>query len=363
MTRTHAPRASVVLAVYNGERFLRAALDSVLRQTFDDLELIVVNDGSTDSSREIVAEYDDPRIRLIDNPHNLGLTPSLNRGIAAARGEFIARLDADDVATPDRLARQVAFLDRNPDVALVGSWYRNIDEHGRRLARGQFPLQHTQLRWSMMFYCPFTHSAATWRREAVAAAVGEYDPAFAYAMDWEYWARIAGRLGVANIGRVLTHYRLGPHSMSANHPRVLAEIDAARAASMRVVFGDAAEPWIAEAARLAALVDGWPVGSDARDIRASVDAVLRLHDAFTDHLALAGREREAQQRWVRAWTARRLLTAGRKAHLAGRGGHGRLLLAEAARVHPRALLTVNAGRYFAARMIAAASRRGAHAGQ
>ena len=111
-----APRVSVVMAVHDGERYVGAAVDSILTQKFRDLELIVVDDGSTDRSPEIVREHADPRVRLIANGRNLGLAPSLNVGLAEARGEFVARLDADDVAMPHRLARQVEFMDANPHV-------------------------------------------------------------------------------------------------------------------------------------------------------------------------------------------------------------------------------------------------------
>jgi len=348
-----SPRVSVVLAVYNGQRYLHEALASILDQTFSNFEFIVVNDGSTDGSRDIVLASTDSRIRLLDNPVNLGLTRSLNRGIAAARGEFIARLDADDAATPDRLARQVAFLDQHRHVALVGSWCRNMDENGRRLGRDRNPLDHTLLRWTLMFYCPFTHSAMMWRRKRVTDTVGLYDEAFAYAMDWEYWSRIASRMQVENIGRVLTHYRLGSHSMTTNHPRVETETAAAREASLRAVFGEDAAPWIEEAPRLFPLIDGWPPDTDRRSLRAAVDTVTRLHEAFLGRLVVTGRERTEQQRHFRRWLARRLLITGRNAHLADRAELGRLLFREARRVYAPALLTVGGGRYLATRMLCA----------
>jgi hypothetical protein len=357
------PRVSVVLAVYNGEEFLRETIASVLAQTFRDFEFVVVNDGSTDASRDVVLSFGDPRIRLLDNPRNLGLTPSLNRGIGEARGEFIARIDADDVAAVSRLARQVRHLDRHPEVALVGSWYREIDGAGRRRSRGQFPLDHTELRWSLMFYCPFTHSAMMWRRVPVTDAVGLYDPAFTYAMDWEYWARIASRLRVGNVGAVLTRYRIGPHSMSSNHARVLEEIELARIAAIRSVFDADASPWIAQGPVLFPVVDGWPEPAGASQVRASVDAARRMHAAFTARLELHGAALDMQQRWIRSWLARRLMTSGRKAHLAGRTEHGRLLFAEARRLDPRSVMTINCGRYFVARALDAGRRATRRHGQ
>src|SRR5690606_37374672 len=127
------PRVTVLLAVHNGERYIQEAIDSILAQTFGDFELLIVNDGSTDATRDLVLSYSDDRIRLVDNDHNIGLPKSLNRGLRLAKGRYIARLDADDISEPDRLAAQVSFLQANPDVAMVGSWYRKIDGEGNTL--------------------------------------------------------------------------------------------------------------------------------------------------------------------------------------------------------------------------------------
>src|SRR4051794_29608800 len=120
------PKVTVLLAVYNGERYLREAIDSILGQTFQDFEFLIINDGSTDSTREIILSYHDPRIRLVDNEDNIGQTRSLNRGLALAAGQFVARQDADDISEPERLASQVAFLEIHPEVVLLGTWYRKI---------------------------------------------------------------------------------------------------------------------------------------------------------------------------------------------------------------------------------------------
>jgi len=342
------PRVSVILAVYNGERFLSAAIGSILRQTFGDFEFIIVNDGSTDRSREIALSYGDSRVRLLDNPRNIGLTRSLNRGVAAARGNFVARLDADDLATPDRLARQIAFLEQQPDISAAGTWCDTIDEHGRRLGRNKNPINHEFLRWSLIFYCPFTHSSMLWRRQTVAETVGEYDSSFAYAMDWEYWSRIASKLRVANIPRVLTHYRVGAHSMTANHPSAWKEIRAAREASLRAVFGGDAERWIAESARLFTWTDGWPEDTGQGHVRESIEVLGKLHEDFVDRLEITGRALDAHARFVREWMAKSLLAAARKSHLAGQTRLGRVLFSESIRVHALALLSRSSGRYFTA---------------
>jgi glycosyltransferase involved in cell wall biosynthesis len=242
-----APRVSVVMAVHDGERFVCAAVDSVLTQKFRDLELIVVDDGSTDRSAEIVREHPDPRVRLVANGRNLGLAPSLNVGLAEARGEFVARLDADDVAMPQRLARQVAFMDANPRVALLGSWYTEMAADGTPGAQVKIPTQHWDLRWHMCLYCPFAHSAVLWRRTLVAERVGQYDERLAYSMDYDLWRRIAERLEVANLPESLLLLR-------------------AHAQSMTATYGERAREGLRMQAAYAARLLGWPAAeSDSHE--------------------------------------------------------------------------------------------------
>jgi len=122
------PTVSVLMPVFNGEQFLRPAMNSILNQTFTDFEFIIVDDGSTDHSREILNSYTDSRVRLICNESNIGLTDSLNRGLEAASGNYIARMDQDDISLPERLAKQVAFMDSHPEVGVCGTWAKDIDQ-------------------------------------------------------------------------------------------------------------------------------------------------------------------------------------------------------------------------------------------
>ena len=126
---SESPKVTAVIPVYNREKYLRGAIESILAQTFTDFELLVIDDGSTDGSREAIRSYHDPRIRLMCNETNQGIPKTRNRGIQFARGEYLAFLDSDDWAYPERLAKQVAFLDSHPDYAAVGAW---IDVDGRR---------------------------------------------------------------------------------------------------------------------------------------------------------------------------------------------------------------------------------------
>jgi glycosyltransferase involved in cell wall biosynthesis len=243
------------MAVYNGERYVAEAVQSVLAQRFGDLELIVVDDGSTDRSATIVRELDDGRIRLLSNDVNVGLARSLNRGLADARGELVARLDADDVATLDRLDRQVEFFDANPAVALAGSWYTDLDFEGRATVH-ELPVEHWDLRWTLCLYCPFVHSAMMWRRTVVADHVGAYDEGLAYSMDFDLWVRIAARLRVANVPAPLVRIRSHPGSMTAT-------------------FGVRTREGLRMRAAYAATLLGWDDAEESQEQR--VDRLYRLH--------------------------------------------------------------------------------------
>ncbi|MEA5567041.1 glycosyltransferase family 2 protein [Anabaena sp. UHCC 0399] len=214
-------KVTVLMPVYNGELYLREAIDSILDQTFQDFEFLIINDGSTDSTREIICSYDDPRIRLIDNDYNLGLTRSLNKGLKLAEGEFIARQDADDISEPERLAKQVAFLETHPEVALVGTWYKDIDPQGSLIGECNLPCNSIQIRWDILFYCPFVHSGIMFRKYTIGKHIGFYNEAFSYAQDYDLWWRIARHLQVANLNEYLIKLRINPCSMTATYGNIV----------------------------------------------------------------------------------------------------------------------------------------------
>ena len=124
------PRVSVILPAYNAEAYLKEAIDSILNQTFPDFQLIVINDCSTDGTEEIIRQYADPRLVPVKNEKNLGIAATLNRGLSLAQGDYIARMDADDISLPHRLERQVAYLDAHPDIAVLGTNVETFDENG-----------------------------------------------------------------------------------------------------------------------------------------------------------------------------------------------------------------------------------------
>jgi glycosyltransferase involved in cell wall biosynthesis len=178
------PLVSVLLAVHDDKRFLRQAVDSVLAQTLADLELILVDDGSA----EPVESFDDARVRVVRNDTQLGLAASLNRGLDAAAGKFVARLDADDVALPHRLERQIARLAGR--TAAVGSAVVDVDEHGGRGRTHVMPEGAVELRWHALFSSPFFHPTVLVDREALDAHGLRYDPEFLESEDYDLWTRL-----------------------------------------------------------------------------------------------------------------------------------------------------------------------------
>jgi glycosyltransferase involved in cell wall biosynthesis len=206
MSSLHAcPRVTLILPVYNGEAYLRPAIDSLLRQTFRDFELLIIDDGSTDGSAAIVASYGDERIRFQRNARNLGLIATLNKGFELARGEFIARMDCDDISLPHRLERQLDYLACHPDVALVGSWFEKLQGRHSRVVKT--PVDHAAIRFFLIFDNTFLHSSIMIRRSLLEQFNLRFDPAFPYAEDYELWVRISRYARVANIPEVLVQYR------------------------------------------------------------------------------------------------------------------------------------------------------------
>jgi glycosyltransferase involved in cell wall biosynthesis len=178
------PLVSVLLAVHDDTRFLREAVDSVLHQTLADLELILVDDGS----REPVGDFEDTRVRVLRNDTQLGLAASLNRGLDVASGKYVARLDADDVALPERLERQIDRL-QGP-TAVVGAAVVDLDERGARGRMHVMPEGARALRWHALFSSPFFHPTVLVDRDVLDAHGLRYDPEFLESEDYDLWTRL-----------------------------------------------------------------------------------------------------------------------------------------------------------------------------
>lgn len=213
-----APLVSVVMPTYNGERFLRPAIESILNQTFRDFELILIDDGSTDSTPRILAEYHDARLLVLTNEHNLGIAGATNRGLAAARGRYVALQDHDDISLPHRFQTQVDFLESHPDIALVGSAAKLIDENGAAYGDYVEPEDDVELKWEALFRCPINHTSVMVRRR-VLLDVGGYstDTMLRVASDYDLLSRIVMRYRVANLSQPLVKWRRHPGATSITH--------------------------------------------------------------------------------------------------------------------------------------------------
>lgn len=194
------------MSVRNAEAFIGETVQAVLRQSLADFELIIIDDGSTDNTARVLDAFSDRRIRRFTQPHR-GLTPSLNRGLACAAGEFVARNDADDISLPGRLEKQVAFLHRHPGVAVVGSNCYKIDEHGRRTKQSNLPQREACIKWNLLFYNCLRHSTVMFRRREILD-LGGYSPEMDCAQDYDLWLRAAGRWPFANLAEPLVCLRL-----------------------------------------------------------------------------------------------------------------------------------------------------------
>lgn len=199
------PKISVIMSVYNGEKYLREAIESILNQTFTDFEFLIVNDGSTDGSSEIIQSYQDERARLINNEQNIGLTKSLNKAIRQARGEYIARQDADDISLPNRFEEQIKYFDRHPEVALLGTSVYKIDKQGKVVGRIIVPAKPSG---NLLKGNQFSHGSTMFKREVVDR-LGGYNELFRYCQDYELWGRIAKHYTVRNLPQAL--YKLRFH--------------------------------------------------------------------------------------------------------------------------------------------------------
>jgi glycosyltransferase involved in cell wall biosynthesis len=207
------PRVSVLMTVYNAALYVRQSIDSILNQSFKDWELIAVDDGSTDASLSILKDYSDHRIRVLPLSKNIGRTPALRYAFDQARGEYIAVLDNDDISHPERLARQVVFLDEKPDVAIAGSWVQYIDQHGMIFAEFSPPTKQDELYDCLGWINPIVHSSAMFRR-SLAIAVGGYPEHLAYSQDFGLVLKLAHHYKIAVIDEFLCQLRILPNSFT-----------------------------------------------------------------------------------------------------------------------------------------------------
>ena len=208
------PKVSVILPAYNAAAHLGKAIDSVLGQSFSDFELIIINDGSTDGTTDLLTQYQDPRIQVITQ-ENLGLPKALNRGLAIAKGVYIARQDADDISLPSRFEKQVQFLDQNEGYGLVGTWSEIITPDGPSHRQHMHPISNGQIQVQLLINNQFVHSSVMLRASCLKNT-GYYseDPNHFPPEDYDLWLKVAQHTLVANLPEVLLQYLEEPNSIS-----------------------------------------------------------------------------------------------------------------------------------------------------
>lgn len=210
------PQISVLMSVYNGEKFLKEAIKSVLSQTFSDFEFIISNDVSTDSSLEIINSFKDKRIRLIQNEKRLELTKSLNKGLKIASGKYIARIDADDICREDRLEKQFNFMETNSNVTVCGSYANLIDDNGYKIGELKHHVDFESIKGKIFFDNILIHSSAFFIKDFIHK-IGMYNEEFTRSQDYELWFRVIANNGeITNIPENLIDFRVHSNNIASS---------------------------------------------------------------------------------------------------------------------------------------------------
>jgi hypothetical protein len=216
------PLVSVAMVTRNVDRFLAESIDSILGQTLRDLELVIVDFGSTDKSKSIISGYSakDGRVKFHEIPE-CGLSDARNASFVFSVGQYVAIMDADDIAVPDRLTRQFEFMEKHPEIGVLGGAVEWIDQTGKALLTKYFPCLDSEIRAALLSYSPFCNPTMMLRRE-VFAATGGFRRALAAAEDYDLWLRVAKRCELANLPHILLRYRVHPHQETQRNVRLMA---------------------------------------------------------------------------------------------------------------------------------------------
>jgi glycosyltransferase involved in cell wall biosynthesis len=217
-----SPSISVIMPVYNGQRFLEKSIQSILNQSYIDFEFIIVDDCSTDRTLSIVESFNDKRIHIIQNSHNIGLTKSLNKAIDLASGVYIARMDADDISHSNRFEKQLEFLYNHPTVAILGTQANVIDENGKNVIRTpgwMKPTGNIDIRYYCMFDSPFIHSSVFIKREILVNKYKGYNSSCRTSQDYDLWSRMVYNEESYNLQDKLISFRVHRTSISQNYDK------------------------------------------------------------------------------------------------------------------------------------------------
>lgn len=205
------PKISVIMPAYNAEKYIGEAIDSILNQTYGDFEFIIIDDGSKDKTAEIVCSYNDSRIKFVQNEHNLGVADTLNKGIELAQGEYIARMDSDDISMPERFEKQIEFLTDNPDIAVLGTGIRCF---GAQNTERIFSPSSEQLKVDLLFSSCFAHPTVMMRSSVIEENNYRYDSAYSKMEDYDLWCRISEKYKLGALLDILLKYRIHPNQVT-----------------------------------------------------------------------------------------------------------------------------------------------------
>lgn len=248
------PLVTVLMSVYNAAVYLREAIDSILKQSFVDFEFLIYNDGSTDATAEIVRSYSDSRIVFIDNPINRNLSPNMNEGIERALGRYIVRMDSDDIADYERIAKQVAYMEAHPEVGLCGS---AVQYFGASQSLIQMPEDNEVIQHTMWLQNAFYHPSVIIRASVLRISGLRYNEQYEFAEDYKLWSEMCAITQVHNLPEPLLNYRIHPHQISRkqslSQQRISAQIRREQMNRLHIYL----RPEQEQAFQLLTIDDGW----------------------------------------------------------------------------------------------------------
>ncbi len=280
------PKVTVLMSVYNGQDFLEEAIESILEQSYGDFEFLIIDDGSIEPLDRLPDQYKDNRI-AVRRHKNMGLTRSLNKGLGLARGEYIARMDADDVSLPNRLEAQVHELDANRRLDLVGCFFDIIDGENRLIERKELIIDPVYRLWRLQFHNNYGHGTVMLRKKSVLKA-GSYDENLSYAQDYDLWSRISTRHNTTIIPDVLYLYRMVEQGTQASVKNFDVQLSNALRVSNRNLM--ACDPRLsgADCEEVRALY--WKCGSDSISVQ-TVELLPGLLEGFCRRFGIVNEER------------------------------------------------------------------------
>lgn len=289
------PEVTVLMPVYNAEKHLAKAVESILNQTHRDFEFLIIDDCSTDRTPDILDGYSDSRLVRLRNDPNMGITRTLNRGLEVARGEYIARMDSDDISYPDRLEHQVAHMKAHPEIGLLGTRYVIVDEVGNSIYGEPSPPEsgsESYISWTLLWMTSIQHPTAMMRRSLLEKHSLRYDADYETAEDYELWTQIRCHSKVERLWETGLDYRVSEQGISQT--RREKQIDTHHRIMHREICNFLGEALPTSITRylLEMFVPGIPQSDVEVDIIAATDTLLRIRDRFAHTHTLTQSERQ-----------------------------------------------------------------------